>query len=415
MEPNFQDLGISPCDILLPQKWVDMTRWAVIACDQYTSQQSYWDEAEALVGDAPSTLRMIVPEIYLDMPKAGALQSQAVKVMEDYMRRGLFRRLESSFIYLERATPYAPLRRGLVVAMDLEQYDYNAGSQTLIRATEGTILKRLPPRMEVRRRALLECPHIMILIDDPEGLVIEKTAQYKAACAVEYDFDLMAGAGHVTGYRVHNDAIFDQIARSLRKLKDRGGMLYAMGDGNHSLATAKACWEELKKTLPPEQRENHPARYALAELVNLHDEGLHFHPIHRVLFGVPEDFQARLCAQMGAREGTGGKHTFLSIHNGRETLLSVDNPQNPIDVGTLQDALDAMLEKMPGARIDYVHGESAVRELAARPGNAGILLNAMDKYSLFPAVEQLGTLPRKTFSMGEAPEKRFYLECRAIR
>lgn len=415
MDDAFHGLGIAPCDILLPQPHVDMTRWAVIACDQYTSQPQYWRDVASVVADAPSTLRMMVPEIYLDTPDADALQRGAVDAMQAYWQKGLFRQLTHSFVYLERTTPYAPLRRGLVAAMDLEQYAYTPGSPALIRATEGTIVERLPPRMAVRRRARLECPHIMILIDDPAGLVIEPLAAHKAACPVAYDFDLMARSGHITGYQVRDDALFAQIAGGLRALKDRGGMLYAVGDGNHSLAAAKACWDELKTTLSTAQQQNHPARYALAELVNLHDEGLHFHPIHRVLFNIPEDFYAQLCARMGARAGAGGKHTFTYLEHGRQQVLSVDTPANPLDAGTLQQALDALLEQYPALRIDYVHGDTAARQLAAQAGNAGILLGAMDKHSLFPAVQQLGALPRKTFSMGEAPEKRFYLECRAIR
>ncbi|MDD3242644.1 MAG: DUF1015 domain-containing protein [Eubacteriales bacterium] len=413
MEQRWEGLGIRPCDILLPH--TDLNRWAVVACDQYTSQPEYWDAVEKTAGDAPSALRMMVPEIYLGTARGETMQREAAGNMRAYLENDLFTCLSGSMLYLERATPYAPMRRGLMAAMDLEQYDYTPGSQSLIRATEGTILERLPPRMAVRREAVLEMPHIMVLIDDPDGTVIEPLGQRRDALERVYDFDLMMASGHLTGYAVRDEKSFDAIAAALGVLKAKGGMLYAMGDGNHSLAAAKACWEEIKAGLTPAQRAAHPARYALVELVNVHDEGLHFHPIHRVLFHAPENFKELLCRAMGAREGAGGAQTFTCLSGETQSVLSVDAPENPIDAGTLQRALDDLMRQYPQMRIDYVHGEETVRELARQADTVGILLPAMDKFTLFPAVERLGALPRKTFSMGEAPEKRFYLECRVIR
>lgn len=408
----FEGLGIRPCDILLP-RGVDMRRWAVVACDQFTAQRDYWDAVEEYVGNAPSALHMIVPEIDLDTDKGRAQEARAARMMADYCGQGLFTAVENSFIYVRRQTPHAPLRQGLVVALDLEAYDYAPGSRSLTRATEGTIIERLPPRMAVRRRACLELPHIMVLIDDPDATVIEPLAHMADEDAL-YDFDLMMASGHISGYRVQGDEPFARVAGALRALKQDGRMLYAMGDGNHSLAAARACWEELKPTLSPLEREDHPARWALVELVNLHDDGLVFHPIHRVIYGVDDQFLPRLMQAMHARPGTGSGHSFTCIQNGLETALTVDAPTNPIDVGTLQDALDAVIAAMPGATVDYVHGADVVRQVAGKPGNAGVLLGAMDKSALFPAVEKLGALPRKTFSMGEACEKRFYLESRRI-
>jgi hypothetical protein len=415
-------LGIAPADILLPVEGMDLTHWAVIACDQYTSAPGYWEEVNRFVGAAPSALRLIIPEAWLETPRGEALQTGTVETMQGYISGGVFRNAPQSFVYVERSTPFTTLRRGLVAAFDLEKYDFTPGNRMPIRATEGTILKRLPPRVAIRRKAALECPHIMILLDDPQHTVIEPLAQKKAGMDKLYDTELMAGAGHVSGWRVDKAMEFGRIAGALEKLNAQGGMLFAMGDGNHSLATAKAWWDELKQGLSAEERETHPARWALAELVNLHDDGLTFHPIHRVAFNVDA---AELLAQLfwnmnqrgwGASMGKeqSGAQSIEWRCAGDCGFINITKPGSPLAVGSLQEALDHVLPGMPEARLDYVHGDESAEALGEQNGNMAFLLKAMNKNDLFPAVEKLGVLPRKAFSMGEAPEKRFYLECRKI-
>jgi hypothetical protein len=310
-----------------------------------------------------------------------------------------------------------------VAAFDLEKYDFKPGNRMPLRATEGTILSRLPPRMDVRRRAALECPHVMILVDDSGRTVIEELSEAKAGMELLYSTQLMAGAGSISGWRVDAPEQFGRIASALEKLAARGGMLFAAGDGNHSLATAKACWDELKVSLTVDERETHPARWALAELVNIHDEGLSFHPIHRVVFNAdPVELVALLLWEMNKKgwEATMGAEAFgaqsieysCALDQGH---INVANPPCPLATGTLQQALDAVLPTIPGATVDYVHGDGTAVAMGHKDGNIAFLLKGMDKPELFPAVEKLGVLPRKAFSMGEADEKRFYLECRRIK
>ena len=422
-EERFAGLGIAPADLLVPAEGVDMGRWPVIACDQYSSQADYWERADAFVGDMPSTLRLIIPEVYLETPKGHALQELTVQTMDVYRREGVFRTLERSFLYLERTTPHG-LRRGLMAAFDLEKYDYTPGNRMPIRATEGTIVNRLPPRIAVRRRAALECPHIMILIDDPIDAVLGPLTAGRAGLEPVYDTELMLGGGHIAGWRVGADR-WETLAASLEGLCPEGGLRFAVGDGNHSLATAKAYWDEIKGTLTEEERQKHPARWALAELVNVHDAGLTFHPIHRVVFGVDD---AALLATVlwemnrrgwGAVLGDGpDENATQSVRYacaGGEGWIHLKTPTCPLAVGSLQEALEAVLTAEPQATVDYVHGDEAATTLGCQPGNLAFLLTGMDKGDLFPAVEKLGVLPKKAFSMGEADEKRFYLECRAIR
>lgn len=420
---RLQALGIAPADILLPKAGTDMQRWAAIACDQYSSEPEYWNRAYDFVGDHPSTLKLIIPEAFLETARGEALQKSAAAEMEAYLAAGVFREVPQSFVYVERQTPHAACRRGLVAAFDLDKYDFAPGNQMPIRATEGTILSRLPPRMAVRRQAALECPHVMVLIDDPGRTVIEPLAGEKAAMERLYATDLMAGAGSIAGWRVNEPSQFARIADALEQLAARGGMLFAVGDGNHSLATAKACWDELKSKLTEAERETHPARWALAELVNIHDEGLSFHPIHRVVFHAdPVELVAVLLWEMNKR---GWQASMGEEPSGAQSIeyscaldkgfLNVAKSPCPLATGTLQQALDAVLPTIPGATVDYVHGDDSAIALGHREGNIAFLLKAMDKAELFPAVEQLGVLPRKAFSMGEADEKRFYLECRKIR
>lgn len=435
---NYPQIGLQTPDILLPAAGVNLSQWAVIACDQFTSQPEYWQKVEEIVNGAPSTLRLILPEVYLGTKEEERLTIKTQQAMRDYLAQNLLTAY-TGLILVER-TVNGKTRLGLMAALDLEQYDFNPGSQSLIRATEGTILERLPPRIKIREGAVLEVPHILVLIDDPNKTVIEPLLSQRSRLKPLYDFELMLGSGHLRGYGVDEPALEQQVVAALEKLadpqafaqkygvgKDKGVLLFAVGDGNHSLATAKAIWEKIK----PSAGMDHPARYALVELENLHDESLEFEPIHRVVFDVKEDVQAALKAYFGAgyhyetcshlsemvdridrRSGEG--HSFGVITAGGVGVVHIDQPKLNLPVGTLQDFLDNWLKKGGAGKIDYVHGKDVVEKLGSQPGNVGFYLPAMAKADLFKTVILDGALPRKTFSMGEAKDKRFYMECRRI-
>ena len=420
--------AFSPADILLPHD-CGLTKWAVVACDQYTSQPEYWERVDQYVGDAPSTLRLILPESKLESDNVDEEIQKINATMEQYLQEERLRPVEDAMIFVERKLANGKTRLGLLGKLDLEEYSYEKGSGTPIRATEGTVLSRIPPRMKVRENAPIELPHIMVLIDDPDKKIIEpltKDVNRKQMSKI-YSATLMENGGRITGSLLSTYPA-KKIQEALAELGDpqrfeefyhapgKPVLTYAMGDGNHSLATAKACWEKLKPTLSPQEQETHPARYALVELVNLHDDSLEFEPIHRVLFGVdPGALLADLTAAFpGAYAGTGEGHVLRYVWEGGSGAVTVPQPAHQLPVGTLQAFLDGWLESHPG-RLDYIHGADVVRELAARPGNLGFLLPAMAKEELFPTVIHDGVLPRKTFSMGEAQDKRFYLEGRKIR
>lgn len=423
---NNQWPGFGPADILLPQN-CDLTKWSVVACDQYTSQQDYWDRVAQTVGDAPSTLKLILPESQLEDGHFEAHIADINRTMDEYLDEGLFRTLPNALIYVERWLDNKKLRRGLVGMVDLECYDYNAGSSSLIRATEGTVITRLPPRVAVRRNASLELPHIMVLVDDPDKQLIEHLTYETDRMEEVYDFDLMERGGHITGYLLPEDLQAD-VCESLNTLarphafarkydaKGKPVLLFAIGDGNHSLAAAKAAYEEKKQHTPQEQWADLPARYALVELVNLHDESLEFEPIHRVCFDVDpnELMKDFLAAYPGAHYGEGDGHTITYVFDTEVGKITIPNPTAQLPVGTLQDFLDQWMQTHSG-RIDYVHGDDVTWELGRKPGNIGFLLPAMGKDELFKTVIFDGALPRKTFSMGEAHDKRFYLEARKIK
>ena len=423
---NNQWPGFGPADILLPQN-CDLTKWSVVACDQYTSQNDYWERVAQTVGDAPSTLKLILPESQLEDGHFEEHVADINRTMAAYLEQGLFRTLPNALIYVERGLDNKKLRRGLVGVVDLECYDYNAGSSSLIRATEGTVITRLPPRMAVRRNASLELPHIMVLVDDPDKRLIEHLTYETDRMEEVYDFDLMERGGHITGYLVPEDLqadvceILNTLARPhdfARKYDAKGKpvLLFAIGDGNHSLAAAKAAYEEKKQHTPQEQWADLPARYALVELVNLHDESLEFEPIHRVCFDVDADELMKdfLAAYPGAHYGEGEGHTITYVFDTEVGKITIPKPTAQLPVGTLQDFLDQWMQTHSG-RIDYVHGDDVTWELGRKPGNIGFLLPAMGKDELFKTVIFDGALPRKTFSMGEAHDKRFYLEARKIK
>ena len=426
MNQMFEALPFRPADILLPQG-ADMTRWAVVACDQFTSQPEYWQSVEETVGDAPSTLRLILPEAELNGPDVDGRIAKINAAMNRYLDEGVFRTFPESLFYIERTQSDGRVRRGLVGRIDLEQYDFTPGSGALIRATEGTVLSRIPPRVRVRQDAPIELPHVMLLIDDPDRTVIEPLAGAVGGMEKLYDFDLQQGGGHLKGWRL-TAAQMEDAARALaalaspeemeRKygLRDAAPLLFAVGDGNHSLATAKQCYENLKKVTPEEQWADLPARYALVEVVNNHDDALQFDPIHRCLFGVePEQVLAALkAAYPGTREGEGEGHTIAYTYAGRSGAVTVPHPKMQLAVGTLQTFLDDYL-RTHGGEVDYIHGDSVADELGSRPGSIAFKLPAMGKEQLFKTVMADGVLPRKTFSVGHAQDKRYYVEARRIK
>ena len=412
-------------NILIPKKNVDMTKWSVVACDQYTSEPDYWNEVENIVGDSPSTLNLTLPEIYLEDRNVEERIKNINLNMEKMLNENIFDEYTDSMIYVERTQDDGKVREGLMGIVDLEDYSYEKGSQTLIRATEKTVIERIPPRMKVRENALLELPHIMILIDDDKKDIIESLKNKVSDSDVVYDFDLMQRGGHIKGYLL-NKEIINEINSKLETLadkdnfekkydvKDKGVLLFAMGDGNHSLATAKACYEKLKATMSEEEYLNHPARYALVELVNLHSSALEFEAIHRVIFDTDvNDLIDNMYKYYNINEeGKGQK--FELVTKDFDKTLYIENPKSNIVVGSIQMFLDEYLSNHKG-KIDYIHGEEVTKEFGSKENNVGIIFDAMKKEELFKTVILDGALPRKTFSMGHSYDKRFYLEARKIK
>ncbi len=407
-------------DILIPRN-VDFSKWSVVACDQYTSEPEYWEDVKEKTKNSPSTLNIVFPEVYLS--EGDGRIEEINDTMQKYIDANIFKELKNSLVYVERTVGNGKIRHGLVGAIDLEEYDFNKGSGSYVRATEGTVLERIPPRVKIRENAKLELPHIMLLIDDRTKSIIEGLADKKEDFEKIYDFDLMKNGGHIKGYKV-SDNICDLVLSSLENLEEEyadkykdnsnSKLIYAVGDGNHSLATAKTCWENLKKTLSAEEQKDHPARFALCELVNLHDDSLEFEPIHRVMFDVDED--KLLCEfkkyyDISCSDNKGQKIIFVSERGEKE--IYVKNPSSSLAVGTLQNFLDDYIKKN-GGEVDYIHGDDVTRRLGSKKGNMGFLLPVMEKNELFITVIKDGALPRKTFSMGEANEKRFYLEAKKI-
>ena len=414
-----------PADILLPDfSKVDGSKWAVVACDQYTSEPAYWENAAKEVGNAPSTLSLILPEVYLEESEARIPKIN--KNMKEMLHSVLLSNPDA-MIYLERVQSDGATRRGIIGMVDLECYDYQKGADSLIRATEGTVLERIPPRVAIRRNAPIELPHVMLLIDDPKRTVIEPLIAPCADRAPTYDFDLMLGGGHVRGVLLSKNEQ-KQVENALTSLvlpeqmKARYGdaslapLLFAVGDGNHSLATAKASYEEVKAKIGAEAAKSHPARYALAEVVNLHNDALKFEPIYRVVFGVdPDTLLADLTAYIANLHGSATAQTIQCITSSNEITLTVPTPEQQLTVGTLQSFLFDYVDRHPEAVVDYIHGEDSLRSLVGRPDAIGFLFEGMRKDELFRTVIYDGALPRKTFSMGHAPDKRYYLESRKIR
>ena len=446
----FPSHAIDVPDVLVPARHVDLRRWAVVACDQYTSQRAYWERLRDQIGTSPSTLDLVFPEAYLGDGDDARRVAGIHERMRSYLDQGLLRSPGRGFVYVERSTPRVARRHGLMVALDLTQYDYRPGARTLARATEETLEQRLPARVRVREGAALELPHVLVLIDDPDHSVIAPLEAEVAGQEPLYDTPLLEGAGHLRGWTVSGGAQIERIAQALGRLADpkafarrygdanAAGLLYAVGDGNHSLAAARVAWDRLRARLSPAEERLHPARHALVELVNLHDPGLVFEPIHRVVFETePRDLlsamprwfaergvrcrttelsgEADLARRRDALSGRSSAAWCIGYAAGPDLgLLEFEPSPGALAVGTLQEFLDAHVGKYPEASIDYIHGDDVVRSLASGPRRVGFYLPALDKGSLFSVVISGGTLPRKTFSLGEASEKRFYMEARRI-
>lgn len=434
---TFNKYALSVPDILVPADKKSLSRWSVIACDQYTQDRAYWKRVADMAGSAPSTLNVILPEVYLEDGDRAQRLSAIRKTMKDYIG-DVFAPPVHGFVYIERKTAYGRTRKGLVVAIDLDSYEWKPDSKALIRATEATIVDRIPPRMEIRRGAPLESPHIMLLVNDPEKRLVEGTGKRVRANAPLYETRLEPDSGSITGWEVANAADLEYVATAVQALAkantapDGSCFLFAVGDGNHSLATAKAVWDEFRDAHRADAEagkidlENHPARFALVEVVNLYDDGLTFEPIHRVLFGTdaatiatylakklggtvaPCDSEAALEKAVSAKNET--RFGFV----GNDGLSILDTPDPALAVSRLQPALDAFLAENPAIKIDYIHGSEEVYRLGKEKGAVSILLPPVEKDSFFTTIAAGGPLPRKSFSMGEASEKRFYLECRKL-
>lgn len=422
--------GIALPEILMPAEGIDHAKWAVIACDQFSSDKAYWETVKEEVGGSPSTLHMILPECYLDEE---AQRVPAInRTMQSYLDEGVLKKAREGFVYLNRSTPWVSSRRGLMVALDLEEYSYEAGAACQVRPTEGTVLERLPVRAAIREKAVLDIPHILVLFDDPDDNLFRLLEDHKEQLPKLYDFEIPRGGGHLEGALVEDGALIDKLSDILVRIREQSDFLFAVGDGNHSLGAAKQLWEKIKAE-GGEDVMNHPARWALVELENIHDKGLNFEPIHRVLFGVEEEsFLAELEAFPGfsvdplpgrkqmkalvAKHAASKEadHAVGLLLGERCFLLRMANQEVSLAAEAFHLFLDPWLKAKGDVEIDYIHGEEALAELSKGDGNMGFYLPGIDKSTFFSLISEKGALPRKTFSIGEAEEKRYYLECRKI-
>lgn len=422
--------GFYPTDILLPNNEINLSKWSVVACDQFTSQPEYWEEVEDYVGKKPSTLNLIYPECYLNSSSKEKRIKNINDKMKEYLDNSIFCEFKNCFILVKR-TIGDKIRYGLVGVLDLEEYDYSKNSKSLIRATEQTILDRIPPRKEIRKEALIETPHIMVLISDKEKTVIEPLTEQTNKLQKVYDFELMKDSGRLEGFLVNSEENIDSVNNALNVLYDsldeNNRLLYAMGDGNHSFATAKSCWEDIKTNLSKEEIENHPARFCLVELENIFDDSLTFEPINRVLFNVSEEkflsilnkyaneisFEEVACKKcIDKRNKDQTVQGFGYCTENKHVYVRINKPLFNISACTIQAVLDELIAQ--GNSLDYVHGLDFTDELGSEKGNIGIFLPAIPKETFFESIIKNGSLPRKTFSIGEAFEKKFYMECRKI-
>ncbi len=432
---NFLKYGVQIPEIMLPKN-IDLKSWSVIACDQYTQDKEYWQKASDAASSNPSTLNLIFPEVYLNDGKNEERIAGIKKTMRTYLEKDLFDSKEGC-IYIERKTEYGRTRRGLVVAVDLEKYEWKPDSKAFIRATEATVPERIPPRMKIRNGAALELPHIMLLANDEKDLLVGGSGNLAKKTSPVYDGDLMLNSGHITGWRLNGEEAENHLEKALASLAEKGRdsdgnvFLFAVGDGNHSLATAKAVWDEYKKSLSEKELETSSVRYALVEIVNIYDDGLTFEPIHRVIFN--QDFDAmtsflkdklggtlmtfkgekELADFVADKNACGARYGFIS----GERFCVLDTSVTDLAIAALQPQLDEYLKansKDPKNDIDYIHGTEDVLKLGKKPNAISILLPPIAKDSFFATINSRGPLPRKSFSMGEASEKRFYVEARKL-
>ena len=438
---KLEDFGMKVPEILLPAN-VDLSKWSVIACDQYTQDLDYWKKAEAAAGGSPSTLNLILPEVYLNSPDKAERIQKIRKTMKEYLGGGVFAAPFNGFIYIERKTAFGRMRKGLVAQIDLETYEWKPFSKANIRATEATIVDRIPPRKEIRKGAQLELPHIMLLVNDKDDLLVGGAQRITAGAGREplYKGDLMCNGGSITGWGLSSEADIGVITEALNKIADANTaddgstFLFAVGDGNHSLATAKAVWDEYKAELVAggageAELEACPVRYALVEIVNIYDKGLTFEPIHRVIFNADVEGLIKHLAQKldgtvsevasAAELDTAVKSSWADFGfayreggNGAQKYVLLKTGIKELAVARLQPEIDAFLKE--GSEIDYIHGSEETLKLGERENAVGILLPPIAKDSFFETINGRGPLPRKSFSMGEADEKRFYLECRRL-
>ncbi len=426
--------GLSIANILLPKNDIDIKKWAVIACDQYTQDTEYWKKACDIAEDSPSTLHMILPEVYLgDSIKKEERIQNIHTTMQQYIDKNIFQDEKKCFVYIERKTAYNRMRKGLVAVIDLETYDWKPFTKNIIRSTEATIIDRIPPRVAIRKGAPIESPHIMLLVNDPDKVLVEKTGNLVSKNSPSYDSDLMLNGGHITGWTIEKDNEFAEIEKSLQIIaekntdKDGSVFMFAVGDGNHSLATAKAVWDETKTE--HNDTENANERFALVEIVNIFDDGLTFEPIHRVLFDIKsKDFITYVQKKWNIDvltfetfkelESTVAKNpaSFALIYseNGKTVYTYISTDKKGLLVSFLQPLIDDFMNGKNTDDIDYIHGSEELCRLAQKENTLGLFLPPIEKDSFFATIETNGPLPRKSFSMGEADEKRFYLECRKL-
>ncbi|MFA7032432.1 MAG: DUF1015 domain-containing protein [Bacilli bacterium] len=396
--------------ILLPKKGTDMTAYAVIACDQFTSQKKYWDDLKQMIGDKPSTFHMIFPEAYLESFDNKQYIKEINKNIEQYLANGILEDIGPCFILVERTTAYNTRRLGLILAIDLEDYSYKRGTKCSIKASEATIEERIPPRLEIRQDAPIELPHTLLLFDDPNKTIVEPLYEKKMSLPLLYDFDLNQNGGHIRGYKIEDTKtiidLFEQLC-----IKNNNGLNFIVGDGNHSLATAKAHWEKLKVQLSPREQENHPARFALVEANNVYDEGINFEPIHRIIYHVDPNFEKKL---QKLCDGPSRECYIFDKINGKKVIKTPLNVANTYKI--IQTFIDEYLQNNPQSSVDYIHDESSLLNIAKQKSNSvAIKMPALGKNDIFAFVSQDAVLPRKSFSMGHASEKRYYLEAKSIR
>ncbi len=430
IKEKLQECGIGIPEVLMPSKEIDLSLWSVIACDQYSSDETYWEKMAAAVGETPSTLNLILPECYL---KSTEKKIPAInKTMTEYLKKSILQSKGEGFVAIERSTPWTKSRKGLLVMLDLEQYSYEEGASPLVRPTEKTILDRLPVRAEIRKEATLDLPHILVLFDDPNDTIFKRVEEFKKTNREKplYDFDLCDDAGHLNGLLINDEKTLSDLGDLFLQLKANKETFLAVGDGNHSLGAAKQLWEKVKKSGGSEVMD-HPARWALVELENIHDSGVNFHAIHRILFDVDsEDFLKSLSeipsftleplsGDQKLFEVVGkeryGKEAILGIQCGEKKYrLTLKHDEEQLCAEGLHRFLDPWLEKNPTTEIDYIHGDEPFEELTKGGNNIGFYLPFLDKNLFFDHLAKKGVTPRKTFSLGEAEEKRYYLESRKL-